>query len=109
MSFFKRLSASLTARIDQAISQIENHETIIEVAIYEARQVAAKAKVRLARVQRDGEQLEAKITELREAEIKWTERAKKTAKESDREALACLRRRQSCHHQATQFNSNASD
>lgn len=103
MSFFRRLSASLTARIDQVVGQIENHDAIIEAAIGEARQATAKAKVRLARVRSDGERLETKIAELREAEIKWAERARRTAKENEHRALECLRRRRECQRQRAQL------
>ncbi|WP_166805087.1 PspA/IM30 family protein [Nitrosococcus wardiae] len=103
MSFFRRLSASLTARIDQVVAQMENHDAIIEAAIREARQATAKAKVRLARVRSDGERLETKLAELREAEIKWSERARRIAKEDENRALECLRRRRGCQRQRVQL------
>lgn len=103
MSFFRRLSASLTARIDQAVGQIENHDAIIEAAIREARQATAKAKVRLTRLHGDGERLKMKIAKLREDEIKWTERARHSAKEDERAALECLRRRRECQRRTAQL------
>ena len=45
MSIFKRLTATFSSRVDQMVSQIENHDAVVEVAIKESRQATAKAKV----------------------------------------------------------------
>jgi len=103
MSIFKRLTTTFTSRVDQMVSQIENHDAVVEVAIRESRQATAKAKVRLARVQRDGEQLRTKISQLRQDEQQWTHRARDVAQRDEDKALECLRRRKLCQQQLTQL------
>lgn len=105
MSLFKRLSATLFSRVDQAVSQIENHDAVIDASIRDARRAAARAKVRLARVHNDGERLHTKLNVLREAEMSWTQRARASADNDEDTALECLRRRRDCQRQATELES----
>lgn len=100
MTMLKRLSTTLFARVDQFVGAIENHDAVIEAAIRDARQAAARAKVRLARVERDGERLRSRLAELRRAEASWTERARAVAGEDEDTALECLRRRRACRRQS---------
>ena len=103
MSIFKRLAATFSSRVDQMVSQIENHDAVVEVAIKESRQATAKAKVRLARVQRDGELLRGKIFQLRQDESLWTNRAREVAAQDQDRALECVRRRKLCQQQLLQY------
>ena len=103
MSIFKRLTATFTSRVDQMVSEIENHDAVVEVAIRESRQATAKAKVRLSRVQRDGEQLRTKLSQLQKEEQLWTQRAREVAQQDEDRALECLRRRKLCQQQLTQL------
>ncbi|WP_455211121.1 PspA/IM30 family protein [Kaarinaea lacus] len=103
MSIFKRLSATFSSRVDQMVSQIENHDAVVEVAIKESRQATAKAKVRLARVQRDGEVLRSKIAQLQKDETLWTNRAREVAHKDQERALECVRRRKICQKQLEQY------
>jgi phage shock protein A len=103
MSIFKRLSATFSSRVDQMVSQIENHDAVVEVAIKESRQATAKAKVRLARVQRDGELLRNKISQLQNDETLWTNRAREMAHKDEDKALECVRRRKLCQKQLEQY------
>ncbi len=105
MSLFKRLSATLFSRVDQAVSQIENHDAVIDASIRDARRAAAQAKVRLARVRNDGQRLHTKLKALREAEASWTERARTSAENDEDTALECLRRRRECQRQAAELDS----
>jgi phage shock protein A len=85
------------------VSQIENHDAVVEAAIRESRQAVAKAKVRLTRVRSDGEQLQKKIIGLRAQQMQWTARARRIAGEDEEGALECLRRRKACLAQITQL------
>jgi len=105
MSVFKRLTATLSAQIDHMVSQIENHDAVIEAAMGDARQAAARAKVRLARVRRDGAGLKHKIATLEQAEQQWTQRAKACAGEDEERALACLQRRRESQQQIATLRS----
>lgn len=103
MSIFKRLTATFSSRVDHMVSQIENHDAVVEVAIKESRQATAKAKVRLARVQRDGGVLRSKISQLRNDEKMWASRARDIAIKDEERALQCLRRRKACRQQLEQL------
>jgi phage shock protein A len=103
MSIFKRLTATFSSRVDHMVSQIENHDAVVEVAIKESRQATARAKVRLARVQRDGELLRSKISQLQSDEALWTNRARDVAHKDQDRALGCVRRRKLCQKQLEQY------
>ncbi|MCB1743955.1 MAG: PspA/IM30 family protein [Gammaproteobacteria bacterium] len=96
MTFFKRLTATLTANIDQAISQIENHDAVVEAALQETRDAAARLKVQLARVRNEIAALRNQAERLRAEADTWRERARRTAGEDEQRALQCLRRRAEC-------------
>lgn len=85
-------TAGLISRIDGIVSQVENHEAVAHSAIREVRQAAARARVQLARVKRDGEELRRRLHDEREAEASWRERARRVAAEDEARALECLRR-----------------
>lgn len=99
MSLFKRISATITTRVDQMVARIENHDAIVEVALADTRQTLAQAKVRLSRVRRDGERLEARLEDARRAEQSWSDRARTSAHQEET-ALECLRRRNAAHRDA---------
>jgi phage shock protein A len=96
MSFWKRWMSGVTARLDELVSQVENHEALVQSAIAEMRGKTARAKARLERVARDGRELRAREQREREATVSWRERARNCADEP--RALECLRR--SRHAQA---------
>jgi phage shock protein A len=93
MNTFKRLSASIKANIEWMVGQLENHEGLVEATLKEVNQSAAKARVQLARVKQDGQNMKKKLIELRNAEELWLERAKKVGSSDEKRAFACLRRR----------------
>ena len=91
MSLFKRISATVHANLDRAVTRLENHDAVVEVAIREGREALAQAKVRLARVRRDRERLEAQLRKARGDHDAWTQRARGSGDEKT--ALECIRRR----------------
>ncbi len=99
MSLFKRISTSITSTVDKAVSRVENHDAIINAALKDTQQAAAKSRVRLARVQKDGNSLKGRHEQLQSAVVQWTERAKNVAKTDETKALECLRRRKECDAQ----------
>jgi phage shock protein A len=100
MSLFKRFTATFTGTLAQAAAQIENHDAVVEAALRDTRRAAAKAKVRLARVKRDGAQLRKSLTELEASAVTWAERAKSIAGTDEDKALICLQRHNDCREQA---------
>jgi len=96
MAFFRRVAATLSANIDQAISRIENHDAVIEAALNDTRHAAAELKVRLAGVRNDITRTAEQIQKLKQDEAQWGERAQRIAAEDQNRALNCLRRRDEC-------------
>jgi phage shock protein A len=102
MNLFTRITATLSGKVDDLVSHVENHDAIVEVALKDTRAALAKARVRLARVQKDGEALHHRLSEAQRMESVWTERAKATAAADEKKALECVGRRNQCREQATQ-------
>lgn len=90
MSLWKRWMSGVTARVDELVSQVENHEALVESALVEMRAKTARAKARLERVARDGRELRERVQRERAATASWRERARSCADEA--RALECLRR-----------------
>ena len=99
MSLFRRITTTVTSSVDKAVSKVENHDAIINAALRDTQQAAARARVRLERVRKDGNQLKNRRNELDLAVTRWTERAKRIGTTDEAKALECLRRRKDCETQ----------
>ena len=99
MSLIKRITATFTSSVDRAVRKVENHDAVIDAALKETQTAAARTRVRLARVQKDGDGLKRRHAELQQSAQRWAERAKSVASEDETKALECLRRRKECDHQ----------
>ena len=99
MSLIRRISATLTSSVDRAVSKVENHDAIVNAALRDTQQAAARSRVRLARVRKDGQALKDRYQSLQLAETRWTERARSVAASDEAKALECLRRRKECAKQ----------
>ena len=99
MSLIRRISTSITSSVDRAVSKVENHDAIINAALRDTQQAAAKSRVRLERVRKDGNGLKRRYSDLQQAVVRWTERARNVAGENEAKALECLRRRKDCEAQ----------
>jgi phage shock protein A len=100
MSLIHRISTSITSTVDRAVSKVENHDAIVNAALRDTRQAAARSRVRLERVRKDGKSLKNRYGELKVAQGRWTDRAKVVAETDEKKALECLRRRRDCEAQA---------
>ena len=87
MSLIRRISTSITSSVDRAVSKVENHDAIINAALRDTQQAAAKSRVRLERVRKDGNSLKRRYSELQQAVVRWTERARNVAGEDEAQAL----------------------
>jgi len=99
MSLIRRISTSITSTVDRAVSRVENHDAIINAALKDTQQAAARSRVRLERVRKDGQSLRDRRADLETAIVRWTERAKSTAATDEAKALECLRRKNECEGQ----------
>ncbi len=96
MSLIRRISATISSSVDRAVSKVENHDAIVNAALRDTQQAAARSRVRLERVRKDGHALKNRYQALQIAESRWTERAKNIAAKDEAKALECLRRRREC-------------
>jgi phage shock protein A len=101
MRMFTRISTSVMAALDRAVSTMENHDALVEAAINEVRQAIGQARARLQRVQSDSERLRARIVAFRGSAEQWVARAVQAGVSEDT-ALECLRRRRDCGIQIEQ-------
>jgi phage shock protein A len=99
MSIFKRLSATVFSQVDKVVSEIENHDAIVEAAIRDNQRALAKAKVRFNRLRADGQRLQRRLEDLKTAEARWIRRAKEQADQDEQTALQCLQKRRECQKQ----------
>lgn len=96
MGIINRITTTLTASVDKAVSQVENHDAVIDASIKDCRTALSKAQVRYSRVKKDKQNLQAKLKELQEMQKTWENRAKSVAKEDEQTALDCLHRKNIC-------------
>lgn len=99
MSLIRRISTSITSTVDRAVSRVENHDAIINAALRDTQQAAARSRVRLERVRKDGNGLRTRRDNLETAVTRWTDRARGIAASDETRALECLRRRKECEAQ----------
>ena len=99
MSLIRRISTSITSSVDRAVSKVENHDAIINAALRDTQRAAARSRVRLERVRKDGHNLKTRYANLQQAVGRWTDRARRIAADDEAKALECLRRRKDCETQ----------
>lgn len=96
MNLFTRFSATLMAGVDKTVSQIENHDAVVEASLKESQRAAAQARVRLQRVTRDGKALVHRQSCLNEKIQHWSDRAKVMHNADRALALQCIAKRKQC-------------
>lgn len=106
MKAMRRITTSLLANFDWAVTQIENHEALVSAALREIQHSGAKARVQLVRVRRDGERMRLKVAELRDSDALWAERAVRCAALDQEKALECLRRRKKAQVDAAELEAH---
>lgn len=102
MNLFQRITATFTSKLENVVSHVENHDAVVEVALKDTRAAMAKSRVRLTRVQKDGEALRQRLSELESQSQNWEERAKAIAKTDKAKALECIERRNRCQTEEAQ-------
>ncbi len=103
MNLFTRLTATLSSSVHQMVSHVENHEAIVEAALNETRAASAKAKVRLARLQKESETMLRTLQERETQAAHWEARARQSAESDTALALECVKRRNLCCTETTQI------
>ncbi|MEO1171747.1 MAG: PspA/IM30 family protein [Myxococcota bacterium] len=103
MNRWKRWSVSIRTRLDDVIGQIENHEAVVDEVIRDVHRAAARARVQLRRVQRDGSSLRTRLADERRTAREWRDRAARLDSEDESRALECLRRAKRAERSATEL------
>lgn len=109
MSLINRIYATVTARVDRVVSEIENHDAVIESAIRDNQQSLARAKVRFNRLQADGRRIRQRLDQLQKAEQQWSDRARNNAEGNEQIALQCLKKRRECRQQIATLESTLAE
>lgn len=104
MNLISRLSATWLSRVDRTVTLIENHDAVVEASLKESQRVAARARVKLMRVKRDGVLLKARIAELEKKKLQWEQRAQEQHANDRAVALQCISRRNQCIQELTDLD-----
>ena len=103
MCLFKRISSTVLSSVDKVISEVENHNAVVESVPKDLTQAAAESNVRLNRVKQDGIKMKNDLEKLKQNEQVWTDRASKLVPVEDQvsqeKTLACLEHRRLCREQ----------
>lgn len=91
--WYQRTRFFFHSHFSRVLDQVENHEAVVDAAVKEAREHAAKGRVRLKRVQRDGQAMRDRAEQLAGDVTRWEERAAACAATDRERARECLRRR----------------
>jgi len=97
MRLIKRISSSISATLDNAVGQIENHDAIVEATIREVRQSVAKTKARINTLRHQENVYRKQLDQAREQQQLWEQRATKLADINQQQALECIARRNHCN------------
>jgi len=93
MNLIKRFTTTVSATLDSAVGQLENHDAIIETTIKETRKSVAKTKARINTLRQQQRTYETQLIEAKEQYALWAQRATKLADKDQAKALQCLSRR----------------
>ena len=96
MNLIKRLTTTVSATLDSAVGQIENHDAIIEATIKQTHQSIAKTKARINTLRQQQQAYETQLKDARDQHASWTQRATQLANNDQDKALQCMSRRNQC-------------
>ena len=104
MNLIKRLTTSVTATLESAVGELENHDAIVEANIKQTRQAVAKTQARLASLHQQQRAFESQRKLAAEQINVWEERARSLAQDNQHQALQCLTRRNQNEAEARRLN-----
>lgn len=99
MSLIKRFVSTVHSSLDRTLAGIENHEAVVDAALTDSRQAVARARARLARLEKDGAEQRNRVAELTSQIELWNERARTVATNDRDKALTCIQRRRLCEQE----------
>jgi phage shock protein A len=86
------------------VCELENHDALIAAAINEQHKKITHAKVQMARIKSNEQELRKEIAQLKINEKLWTERAIQEASHNEARAINCLNRRSNIQHEINRLN-----
>jgi phage shock protein A len=101
MNILKHWSRAVSSQFTYIVSQIENHEALVESALRDMREAAGRAKGQLVRVKQDGESMNEQLKVVRERKARWQKRALECHETDRQTALECMKRRQQLAEEET--------
>lgn len=104
MNLFTRITATLGATADSAVSRFENHDAIAESALVPARQAISKARIRYNHLRSAGDDIRSRLDSANHNVEQWTSRARKLAASDEQKALECLEYRKSSNELVYSLN-----
>ena len=96
MSMFKRITATLTSSIDQVVSEIENHDAVIQATVNDMQKKIVEAKIRLRNARNQTETIKQQVQEQNKQTDLWRKRAVECAERDEEKALQCMSRARDC-------------
>lgn len=93
MNIIKRFTTSVSASLESAVGQLENHDAIVEASIRQTQQSVAKTKARINTLRQQQHCYEKQLQDAENQFSLWTERARKLADSNEGKALQCMSRR----------------
>jgi len=96
MSMFKRITATLTSSIDQVVSEIENHDAVIQATVNDMQKKIVEAKIRLRNARNQAETIKQQVQEQNKQTDLWRKRAVECAERDEEKALQCMSRARDC-------------
>ncbi len=106
MKAFKRLAVSIQAHTEELVGKIENHEAVADSMIREMERARARARIHFTRVQADRVRLDGKLSDLRNQESQWMDRAGRVHSMDEKRALECARRVKATREEITRTESD---
>ena len=106
MNLLTRITATIGATAETAVSRFENHDAIAQSALIEARQAVAKARMRHQRMTKSLQDIRTNIESGEKLEQQWTIRAKDLAQTDENRAIQCLEERIRCRDQIAVLQEN---
>ncbi len=103
MRLFKRISSTVLSSVERVVSEVENHDAVVEAMLRDLQRASAETQLRLKRVRKDGDAMRSQLDQLKQDETNWTTRAKASAATDEQTALECLSRRQCCQDETTRL------
>ena len=94
MSLLKRLTATVSASVENVVTRVENHDAIIDASLKECRRAAAKTRHQLGRLHRESEALRIRRERTVESIEQWKQRAVACAASDENRALQCVKKLQ---------------